>query len=85
MHGDVTTVSGLSDTLTRRATLRLQLIYVIIGFNDSFSHKSDMDNRFCQARKLFVWHITLINWLWKLNNNLDNLHHSAPYNSMGKI
>ena len=26
MHGDVTTVSGESDTLTRRATLRLQLV-----------------------------------------------------------
>ena len=25
----VTTVSGVSDTLTRRATLRLQLVYII--------------------------------------------------------
>ena len=30
MHGDVTTVSGVSDTLTRRATLRLQLVYIYI-------------------------------------------------------
>ena len=28
MDGDVTTVSGVSDTLTRRATLRLQLVLV---------------------------------------------------------
>ena len=30
MHGDVTTVSGVSDTLTRRATLRLHLVIIII-------------------------------------------------------
>ena len=30
MHGDVTTVSGESDTLTRRATLRLQLVLIYL-------------------------------------------------------
>ena len=65
------------------------VIYVLIDFNDNFSHKSDMDNRFCQTRKRFVWHITLKHWLWKFDNNLNNFsvrhQHSAAYNRMGKI
>ena len=34
----VTTVSGVSNTLTRRATLRLQLVYIYIVIKFIFSY-----------------------------------------------